>query len=60
MNLENFRVNKGSQTQKGIYYMIPCIGSIWYRQMHRGRKQINGGQRPEERGNRELVGRWFT
>lgn len=58
--LENFRVNKGSQTQKGIYYVIQYIGNTWYRQIHRGRKQINDGQRPEERENRELGGRWFT
>lgn len=38
MKLENFMLTERSQSQKATYGMIPFVGNIQNRQIHRGRK----------------------
>ena len=40
MNLENMMLSERSQTQKATYHMIPFLGNVQKRQIHRDGKQM--------------------
>lgn len=46
MDLANIILSERSWIQKFIYYMIPLIGKIQNRQIHRNGKQVSGCYEP--------------
>ena len=50
MNFTNMMLSEGSQTQKVLYYMIPFIGNIQNRSIHRDRWRLVAAGGCGERG----------
>ena len=57
MNLENIMLSAGSQRQKAPYCMIPLVGNVQNRQIHRRRRQTGGFQ--DARWMLEGMGEWL-
>ena len=51
MNVEHIMLSVGSQRQKTPYCMIPLVGNVQNRQIHRRKRQIGGFQELDGRGN---------
>ena len=51
MNPENIMLSPGSQRQKTPYCMIPLVGNVQNRKIHKRRRQIGGFQELDGRGD---------
>ena len=55
MNLENRMFSERSQSQKPTRWMIPCLGDVQNRSMHRDRTPTREYQGPGGEGSRDRV-----